>query len=151
MNEHAYTITFADNGSYQSNFTMTHERLGQTLENSLFTTWSSVDGQRVARILANTSLEWGDEISVAVSVTSWNGNALQQPLESERSFTVGTWNQPMADHEVLLKTGWNLDQTYTNDEGEQGFALDFSGQGWQLREGNVLNSWELGNLSLIHI
>ena len=148
LNEHAYTITFAYNGSYQSNFTVTHERAGQTLENTLFTTWSSVDEQRVARILANTSLEWGDEISVAVSVTSWNGNPLQQPLESERSFTVGTWNQPMADHEVLLKTGWNLDQTYTNEDGEQGFALNFSGQGWQLREGNVLNSWELGNGTL---
>ena len=148
LNEHAYTITFEDNGSYQSNFTVTHERAGQTLENTLFTTWSSVDEQRVARILANTSLEWGDEISVAVSVTSWNGNPLQQPLESERSFTVGTWNQPMADHEVLLKTGWNLDQTYTNEDGEQGFALNFSGQGWQLREGNVLNSWELGNGTL---
>lgn len=58
LNEHAYTITFADNGSYQSNFTVTHERAGQTLENTLFTTWSSVDEQRVARILANTSLEW---------------------------------------------------------------------------------------------
>ena len=148
LNEHAYTVTFEDNGSYQSNISVTHLRGGQTLENTVFTTWSSVEGKRVARIVTNTSLEWGDEITVSVSITSWNGNALQQPLESDRSFTVGTWNQPMADHEVLLKTGWDLDQTYFNEEGEQGFALNFNGQGWQLREGNVLNSWELGNGTL---
>ena len=148
LNEHAYTVTFEDNGSYQSNISVTHLRGDQTLENTVFTTWSSVEGKRVARIVTNTSLEWGDEITVSVSITSWNGNALQQPLESDRSFTVGTWNQPMADHEVLLKTGWDLDQTYFNEEGEQGFALNFNGQGWQLREGNVLNSWELGNGTL---
>ncbi|MDP6234586.1 MAG: hypothetical protein QF364_01940 [Candidatus Poseidoniaceae archaeon] len=148
LNEHAYTVTFEDNGSYQSTFSVAHLRGGQTLENTVFTTWSSLEGKRIARIVANTSLEWGDEITVSVSTTSWNGNALQQPLESDRSFTVGTWNQPMADHEVLLKTGWDLDQTYFNEEGEQGFALNFNGQGWQLREGNVLNSWELGNGTL---
>ena len=84
LNEHAYTVTFEDNGSYQSNISVTHLRGGQTLENTVFTTWSSLEGKRVARIVANTSLEWGDEITVSVSITSWNGNALQQPLESDR-------------------------------------------------------------------
>ena len=54
----------------------------------------------------------------------------------------------MADHEVLLKTSWDLDQTYSTSEGEQGFSLDFDGQGWQMRQGTVLNSWELGDGNL---
>ncbi|MDG1549122.1 MAG: hypothetical protein P8Q94_03625, partial [Candidatus Poseidoniaceae archaeon] len=39
----------------------------------------------------------------------------------------------------------------TNEEGEQGFYLDFAGQGWQERTGNIVNSWELGegNISFL--
>lgn len=148
LNEHAYMLTFADNGSYQIEVDVTHRSNGENLQNDVFISWSSDDGQRTARAVANTSLSWGDEIHVSVTVMSWDGVALSEPLETTRSFTVGTWNQPMADHEVLLKTSWDLDQTYMTDDGEQGFSLAFNGQGWQMREGNVLNSWELGNGTL---
>ena len=148
LNEHAYTVTFADNGSYQIEVDITHHHDGEALANEVFISWSSIDEKRIARAVTNSTLSWGDEVTVTVSILSWDGTALTEPLETVRSFTVGTWNQPMADHEVLLKTSWDLDQTYMTEDGEQGFSLAFNGQGWQMREGVVLNSWELGNGTL---
>ena len=148
LNEHAYTVTFADNGSYQIEVDITHLHDGVELANEVFISWSSIDEKRIARAVTNSTLSWGDEVTVTVSILSWDGTALTEPLETVRSFTVGTWNQPMADHEVLLKTSWDLDQTYMTEDGEQGFSLAFNGQGWQMREGVVLNSWELGNGTL---
>ena len=148
LNQHAYLITFADNGSYDIDVDITHLQNGISQTTDVFITWSSVDEHRVAHALANTSLEWSDDISVTVTINGWDGETLTEPVQTVRSFTVGTWNQPMADHEVLLKTTWDLDQTYTTEDGEQGFSLDFDGQGWQMRQGNVLNSWELGSGNL---
>ena len=147
-NQHAYTITFADNGSYGIDVDVNHLHNNSLLDTDVFLTWSSVNGYRTAHALLNTSLHWSDEIAMTVTINSWNGNLLSEPVESSRSFTVGTWNQPMADHEVLLKTSWDLNQTYMTEQGEQGFALDFNGQGWQMRQGDVLNSWELGSGNL---
>jgi hypothetical protein len=147
-NQHAYILTFADNGSYGIDVDVSHLRNDSLLTTDVFLTWSSLDGNRAAHALLNTSLQWGDEITMTVTVNSWNGNILSEPVESIRTFTVGTWNQPMADHEVLLKTSWDLNQTYMSEEGEQGFALDFNGQGWQMRQGDILNSWELGSGNL---
>ena len=140
LNEHAYTVAFADNGSYQIEVDITHLHNGEALANEVFISWSSVDEKRMARAVTNTTLSWGDEVTVSVRILSWDGTTLTEPLVTARSFTVGTWNQPMADHEVLLKTSWDLDQTYVTEDGEQGFSLAFNGQGWQMREGVVLNS-----------
>ena len=148
LNQHAYIITFADNGSYDAEVDVTHLRNGTNLVNTVFFTWSSVEDHRVAHVNLNTTLEWGDELVITVTINAWDGTELLEPVQTSRSFTVGTWNQPMADHEVLLKTTWDLDQTYMTEEGEQGFALDFDGQGWQMRQGTVLQSWELGNGNL---
>ena len=148
LNQHAYLVTFADNGSYDIDVDITHLQNGTSQTTDVFITWSSVDNLRVAHALANTTLGWSDEISVSVTINGWNGVTLAEPVQTVRSFIVGTWNQPMADHEVLLKTTWDLDQTYVTEDGEQGFSLDFDGQGWQMRQGNVLNSWELGNGNL---
>ena len=147
-NQHAYLITFADNGSYDIDVEVIHLHNNSIIDTDVFLTWSSMNDYRTAHALLNTSLQWGDEITLTVTVNGWNGNELSEPLETIRSFTVGTWNQPMADHEVLLKTSWDLNQTYMTQEGEQGFALDFNGQGWQMRQGDVLNSWELGSGNL---
>jgi hypothetical protein len=148
VNQHAYLFTFSDNGSYDVQIDVTHIRDSSNLENEVFLSWDSVDNVRIAYAVVNTSLEWNDEITVDVTVQGWNGDSLETPLQSTRTFTVGTWNQPMADHEILLSTEWELNQSYSTDEGEQGFYLHFNGQGWQMREGTVLNSWELGNGTL---
>ncbi len=147
-NQHAYMITFTDNGSYGVEVDVNHVQNDSLLTTDVFLTWGSENGMRTAHALLNTTLQWGDEITISVTINSWNGDTLTEPIETLRTFTVGTWNQPMADHEVLLKTSWDLNQTYSTDEGEQGFALDFNGQGWQMRQGNVLNSWELGSGNL---
>lgn len=147
-NQHAYLLTFADNGSYDLDVDVNHLQNGSLLDTDVFITWNSADGYRTAHALVNTSLQWGDEITIAANINAWDGTVLSEPVQALRTFTVGTWNQPMADHEVLLKTSWDLNQTYISGEGEQGFALDFNGQGWQMRQGDVLNSWELGNGNL---
>ena len=146
---HAYTLTFADDEAYELNLSLNHQRNGDILAYETFVTWSLEENLRVADVEFNTTLEWGDEIEVSALVTSMNGQALENDLRSTRSLTVGTWNQPMADHEVMTSTTWDLNQTYQDENGNQTFVLSFVGQGWQERIGTTLNSWELGNGSLV--
>ena len=93
-------------------------------------------------------MSWGDLVTVAVTITHYDDQELTSPLMVEREFEVGTWNQPMDDHEIMLETTWMLDQAYNTSSGPQGFHLDFSGQGWQQRAGQTVESWELGNGSI---
>jgi len=151
QNIHGYLITFGDNASYDIEVNLSQERGGEQLLNQVFLSWDSKDGYRTAFAKVNTTVSWGDSIQVSVSINAWNQTTLEQPIITTRQFDVGTWNQPMDDHEVMLSTSWDLDQSYENEEGEQGFLLNFEGQGWQKREGQILNSWELGNGSLITI
>ncbi|MEJ6715483.1 MAG: hypothetical protein QNL20_00225, partial [Euryarchaeota archaeon] len=146
---HAYTLTFANDDAYEISVDLNHARYGQVLTYETFTTWSVSEDVRTADIEFNTTLSWGDEIEVTVDVIGWNGETLAEPISTSRSLTVGTWNQPMADHEVMTATTWELNQTFQNEDGAQAFALSFVGQGWQERVGLTLNSWELGNGSLV--
>ena len=150
-NVNSYRITFADDKSYQVDLMVTHERQGVSLDVETFQSWDLIDNVRILDLQLNTSLEWSDEISITVSITNYDGQELVEPLVTTRNFEVGTWNQPMDDHEIMLQTTWMLDQSYTNEEGEQGFYLDFAGQGWQERTGDIVNSWELGegNISFL--
>lgn len=146
---HAYTLKFADDDAYEISVQLNQLRNGSLLPYEAFTSWAVVDNIRTADIQFNTSLAWGDEIDLNIDVIGWNGDALDEAVSVSRSLTVGTWNQPMADHEVMTSTTWDLNQTYVDDNGTQEFVLSFLGQGWQERVGLVLNSWELGNGSLI--
>jgi hypothetical protein len=150
-NVNSYRITFADDKSYQVDLTVNHERQGVSLEVETFQSWDIIDNVRILDLQLNTTLEWSDSISISASITDYDGQELIEPLVTTRQFEVGTWNQPMDDHEIMLQTTWMLDQSYTNEEGEQGFYLDFAGQGWQERTGNLVNSWELGegNISFL--
>ena len=141
----AYMLTFADNGTYVFDTTINHERNETSLDVATSVEWGFDDGHRTALLELNTTLVWADELSVSVTVTDHNGESLPSPITVERSFMVGTWNQPMADHEVMMSTSWSLDQSYANEEGDQFFMLEFDGQGWQQRIGDTLESWELGN------
>jgi len=125
-------------------------RDGTQLETYETMQWSSIDSRRVVDVFVNTSLEWGDQVTVTVDVNGVDGQIIPT-VTSSREMDIGTWNQPMDDHEIMLSTIWDLDQSYENEEGEQGFFLNFEGQGWQKREGQILNSWELGNGSLVTI
>jgi len=146
---HAYTLTFADQEAYEVNVSLDHRRDGAALAYEALITWEMENDVRTADVEFNTTLQWGDEIELLATITSMNGVELEQPVSTSRELTVGTWNQPMADHEVLTSTTWDLNQTYQDENGTQVFALAFVGQGWQERVGLTLNSWELGNGSLI--
>ena len=146
---HAYTLTFSDNGTFVIEVDMHHERQGAVLATAHTIAWGSDNGVRTALLTFNTSLAWGDTVDLSITITGHN-DATGLQIESSRALTVGQWNQPMDDHEVLLSTTWGLDQAYATEAGEQNFSLAFTGQGWQERTGETLSSWELG-LSLIHI
>ncbi|MDG1550751.1 MAG: hypothetical protein P8Q95_03405 [Candidatus Poseidoniaceae archaeon] len=149
-NAHAYRITFYDNSSFDIELDIVHLRDGIQLDTYETMQWSSIDSRRVVDVFVNTSLEWGDQVTVTVDVNGVDGQIIPT-VTASREMDIGTWNQPMDDHEIMLSTIWDLDQSYENEEGEQGFFLNFEGQGWQKREGQILNSWELGNGSLVTI
>lgn len=88
------------------------------------------------RIELNTSLSHGDEITINAGSIS-------------RTVSVGIWGQPLDDHEVTLNSQWVMDQQWENENGSQKYILAFNGQGWQQRIGNNLESWEMGNGSLL--
>ena len=141
----SYRVVFADGESYQALVDVEHNRNGEILPSEIFQSWELIDGLRVLDIAVNTSLDWGDIVSVSISITHYSGQELVDPVLVERDFEIGTWNQPMDDHEIMLETTWDLDQTFNTSLGPQGFELDFVGQGWQQRTGNIVESWELGN------
>ncbi|MBR69197.1 MAG: hypothetical protein CMA86_06790, partial [Euryarchaeota archaeon] len=140
---HAYLLTFSDNGTYTIDVTLHHERNETFLPSTQSIVWGSQDSLRTALVTFNTSLEWADVVELDVNILSHNGDAVD--ISSGRTMEIGRWNQPMDDHEVMLSTTWEIDQSYTNEEGDQRFALAFTGQGWQERVGQTLSSWELGN------
>ena len=142
-NAHAYLLTFSDNGTYELELSLQHLRNDSLLPSSYTIVWDSQDEVRTALLTFNTSLEWGDEVLLSVTMLTHNGSPVN--IVTERAFVVGLWNQPMDDHEVLLSSTWSLEQAYTDGTGDQRFALVFTGQGWQQRVGDVLSSWELGN------
>ena len=142
-NAHAYLLTFSDNGTYELELSLQHLRNGSLLPSTHTIVWGSQEEVRTALLTFNTSLEWGDEVLLSVTILTHNASPVN--VVTERAFVVGLWNQPMDDHEVLLSSTWSLEQAYTDGTGDQRFALVFTGQGWQERVGDVLSSWELGN------
>ena len=144
-NDHAYLLTFSSNSTFDISTEITHIQNGTELNVSVFTTWGYENGVRTAHLLLNSTLQWADQVTVDVTVNSIDSVVTTSNNFFTRSIEVGTWNQPMADHEITLTTSWNLLQNYTTVDGDQYFSLNFDGHGWQQRIGDVLNSWELGD------
>ena len=150
-NSHNYRVTFADGESYQAIIDVVHERNGESIDVDVLQSWDLIDGYRVVDLVLNTSILWNDLVTVSATITHYDGQELTNPIVTHREFEIGTWNQPMDDHEIMLETTWLLDQTYNNSDGQQGFNLDFAGQGWQQRTGDTVESWELGNGSVLFL
>lgn len=144
-NEHAYLLTFSTNSTFDITTEVTHIQNGSQLEVGIITTWGYDNGLRTAHLLLNTTLAWADQITIDITVNTVDSIAINSGNFFTRSIEVGTWNQPMADHEITLTTSWDLLQNFSTEDGEQYFSLSFDGQGWQQRIGDVLNSWELGD------
>ena len=148
-NEHAYVLTFGDSSSHDYDVIIEHIRDSIDLEPSIQTTFLDNTPTLTARIVLDTTIAWNDTISISVTINGHDGNALTSAITEERTFTVGSWNQPMADHEVTTTTSWSLEQNYQTSDGNQSFMLLFEGNGWQQRIGEVLNAYELGNGTLL--
>ncbi len=147
-NEHAYVLTFGDSSSHDYDVSIEHTRDSTDLAPSIQTTFLENTPTLTARIVLDTAVAWNDTISIQVTINGHDGAALPSPITEERTFTVGSWNQPMADHEVTTTTSWSLEQNYQTNDGNQSFMLLFEGNGWQQRIGEVLNAYELGNGTL---
>ena len=147
-NEHAYILTFGDSSAHDYDVTIEHLRDSVDLSPSIQTTFLENTPSLTARLVLDTAVAWNDTISIQVTINGHDGAALSSPLVEERTFIVGSWNQPMADHEVTTTTSWSLEQNYQTSDGNQSFMLLFEGNGWQQRIGEVLNAYELGNGTL---
>ena len=148
-NEHAYVLTFGDSSSHDYDVSIEHIRDSIDLAPSIQTTFLDNTPTLTARIVLDTTIAWNDTIAISVTINGHDGNALPSAITEERTFTVGSWNQPMADHEVTTTTSWSLEQNYQTSDGNQSFMLLFEGNGWQQRIGEVLNAYELGNGTLL--
>ena len=148
-NEHAYLLTFGDSSSHDYDVSIEHIRDSIDLAPSIQTTFLDNTPTLTARIVLDTTIAWNDTIAISVTINGHNGNGLPSAITEVRTFTVGSWNQPMADHEVTTTTSWSLEQNYQTSEGNQSFVLLFEGNGWQQRIGEVLNAYELGNGTLL--
>ena len=147
-NEHAYVLTFGDSSSHDYDVFVSHVRAGVDLSPSVQTTFLDQTSTLTARIVLDSVIAWNDTITVSVTINGHDGVALSTPVNEQRTFVVGSWNQPMADHEVTTTSSWSLEQNYQTDEGNQTFVLLFEGNGWQQRINEVLESYELGNGTL---
>ncbi|MBJ32408.1 MAG: hypothetical protein CMB69_00270 [Euryarchaeota archaeon] len=85
-------------------------------------------------IILDTEPEFGDNIQISVTTSE---------ATCSRELSITRWNQPMADHEITRETTWNMEGT------EQDNNIDFEGRGWQKRTGDILESNELGNGTLL--
>ena len=147
-NEHAYILTFGDSSAHDYDVTIEHLRDSVDLSPSIQTTFLENTPSLTARLVLDTAVAWNDTVSIQVTINGYDGAALSSSIVEERTFTVGSWNQPMADHEVTTTTSWSLEQNYQTSDGNQSFMLLFEGNGWQQRIGDVLNAYELGNGTL---
>ena len=148
-NEHAYILTFGDSSSHDYEITIEHLRDSSDLAPSIQTTFLDNTPALTARVVLDTVIAWNDTITIQVTINGHDDVPLSSPVVVERTFTVGSWNQPMADHEVTTTTTWSLEQDYETNEGNQSFMLLFEGNGWQQRIGEILNAYELGNGTLL--
>ena len=136
-NEHAYILTFGDASAHDYDVTIEHIRDSTDLGPSIQTTFLENTPVLTARIVLDTNLAWNDSVSISITINGHDGNPLPAPIIIERMFTVGSWNQPMADHEVTTTTAWSLEQNYETEDGNQSFVLFFEGNGWQQRIGTL--------------
>ena len=87
-------------------------------------------------IILNSTPMFKDYISISVDSVEASCN---------RDLGMTIWNQPMEDHEVTRETDWFL----SGSESQNNQEITFEGRGWQKRTGDILESNELGNGTLL--
>ena len=120
---------------------ISHEELNTSVEHTRGSFQSS--GQNTSIFAA------GGEIEIILEEQPQFGDyvwiSVQSPVAScSRSLNITNWNQPISDHEVTRETDWSLSGMEGDSQG-----VTFEGRGWQKRTGDVLESNELGNGTLV--
>ena len=91
--------------------------------------------------VVDSTLNWKDQVVIEV----WQNDCCNPSVMiGSRNIQVTIWNEPLSDHEITRVTNWNLVQNTANFTDSGTWDLDFAGQGWQQRTGDVLVSNELG-------
>ena len=85
-------------------------------------------------IVLDSEPEFGDTVHISITTAE---------ATCSRDLSITRWNQPMADHEITRETTWSMEGA------EDGNSIDFEGRGWQKRTGDILESNELGNGTLM--
>ena len=136
---HRYRVVFVPNftpGSSPSGVSVDADHVGLDSEISpLNISYISAGGE--VDIELESQPVFGDIILV---------NFSSSESKCSRSLTVTNWNQPIEDHEVTRETVWALEGLDSDNQN-----IDFEGRGCQKRQGDILESNELGNGSLLMI
>ncbi len=141
---HGYRIVLSQSLSFSEldelSVTVTHEDVDGNTIGDWAMDWTGGNNTELSLTL-NTTLNWKDEITVEV----WqNGCCSPSSLIGSRTIQVTIWNEPLSDHEITRVTNWHLIQNSVDFTESESWDLTFSGQGWQQRTGDFLESNELG-------
>ena len=120
---------------------ISHEQVNTSVEHTRGSLQSS--GQNTSIFVAGGEIEIILEEQPQFEDVVWI--SVQSPVAScSRSLNITNWNQPISDHEVTRETNWSLSGMEGDSQG-----VTFEGRGWQKRTGEVLESNELGNGTLV--
>ena len=141
---HGYRIVLSESLSFSEldelSVTISHEDVDGNPIGDWAMDWTGGNNTELS-LTVNSTLGWKDEITVEV----WqNGCCSPSNLIGSRTIQVTIWNEPLSDHEITRVTNWHLIQNSVNFTESESWDLTFTGQGWQQRTGDVLESNELG-------
>ena len=141
---HGYRIVLSESLSFSEldelSVTISHEDVDGNPIGDWAMDWTGGNNTELS-LIVNSTLGWKDEITVEV----WqNGCCSPSNLIGSRTIQVTIWNEPLSDHEITRVTNWHLIQNSVNFTESESWDLTFTGQGWQQRTGDVLESNELG-------
>ena len=145
---HGYRIVLSESLSFaeldELAVTISHEDVDGNPIGNWAMDWTGGNNTELS-LTVNSTLNWKDEITVEV----WqNGCCSPSSLIGSRTLQVTIWNEPLSDHEITRVTNWNLIQNSVNFTASESWNLTFTGQGWQQRTGDILESNELGSGTL---
>ncbi|MDE0708554.1 MAG: hypothetical protein OSB33_06355 [Candidatus Poseidoniales archaeon] len=141
---HGYRIVLSESLSFSEldelSVTISHEDVDGNPIGDWAMDWTGGNNTELS-LTVNSTLGWKDEITVEV----WqNGCCSPSNLIGSRTIQVTIWNEPLSDHEITRVTNWHLIQNSVNFTESESWDLTFTGQGWQQRTGDILESNELG-------
>ena len=134
---HRYLVTFEPpftGGETPTSVTVSVEQYRDDVQIADDSNASFISAGGEIDIIIDTEPEFADTVHVSVTTAE---------AVCSREISITRWNQPMADHEITRETTWTMEGMEGDD------SIDFEGRGWQKRTGDILESNELGNGTLM--